>query len=155
MNPAARVLYLLLGSTATAPLFAPLHSAAYRLLGGRLVGRLLGVDIILLMTQGRRSGRPRTTPLLAVRDADRLLVVASNGGSDRVPDWYRNLRSDPRVSVQIGGAVRSMQARQAKGEELGPLWQRAIRAYPGYAVYRQRARRDIPLIVLEPYPAGT
>ena len=150
MKPLARAVYLSFGWIGTAPLFAPLHGWVYRALGGRLVGKLLGVEIVLVTTRGRKSGRPRSAPLMGVRDRGRLLVVASNAGKDRPPDWYLNLRADPEVTVQIGPHVAPMRARVASGPELGPLWETALRAYPGYAVYREVARRRIPLVVLEP-----
>lgn len=108
------------------------------------------MPIVLLTTTGRRSGVPRTTPLMAIPDGDRLLVVASNAGKDRAPAWYLNLRADPGVSVQDGGTSRPMHARDAIGTEAELLWEKAIRAYPGYTVYREIARREIPLVVLEP-----
>ncbi|MGH2378554.1 MAG: nitroreductase family deazaflavin-dependent oxidoreductase [Candidatus Limnocylindria bacterium] len=154
MNPFVRALYLLTGRIGTAPLFAPLHRVAYRALGGRLVGRLFRTPIVLLTTTGRKSGLPRTTPLMAVPDGDRLLVVASNAGKDRAPDWYLNLRADPCVRVQQGSDTRAMRARDAVGPEAGPLWERATRAYPGYGVYRDIAHREIPLVVLEPSEEG-
>lgn len=150
VNPVARVLYLLVGRIGTAPLFGPIHRALYRMLGGRFVGALLGTPIVLVTTKGRKSGLPRTTPLMAIADGDRLLVVASNAGKDRRPDWYLNLRSDPAVRVQDGSTVRPMRAREATGPEGDRLWEMVIRAYPGYAVYRDVARRQIPLVVLEP-----
>ena len=154
MNAFRRAFYLLVGRIGTAPLFASVHSGLYRALGGRLVGRLLGTRIVLLTTLGRKSGSPRTTPLIGIPDGDRLLVVASNAGKDRAPDWYLNLRARPDVSVQVGRRIRPMRARVAAGRELDPLWRHAIRAYPGYAVYRETARRDIPLVVLEPRDTG-
>jgi deazaflavin-dependent oxidoreductase (nitroreductase family) len=150
VNPLARRLYLVVGRIGTAPLFAPLHRAAYRALGGRFVGALLGTPIVLLTTRGRKSGIPRTTPLMAVADGDRLLVIASNAGKDRAPDWYLDLRRDPSVRVQDGARVRSMRAREPTGPESERLWEKAVRAYPGYAVYREVARRTIPLVILEP-----
>lgn len=150
MRRLRRAFYLLVGRVGTAPLFAPLHRAAYRALGGRLVGGLLGTPIVLLTTKGRKSGVPRTTPLMAVADGDRLVVVASNAGKDRPPDWYLNLRADPTVRVQVGGTTRTMLAREPRGSEADRLWEIATRSYPGYAVYREISRRTIPIVVLEP-----
>lgn len=147
-----RVLYLLVGRIGTAPLFAALHRAMYRALGGRLVGGLLGTPIVLLTTRGRKSGMPRTTPLMAVADGDRLVVVASNAGKDRAPDWYLNLRADPTVRVQSRGSMRTMLAREPLGPEADRLWEIATRSYPGYAVYREISRRTLPIVVLEPEP---
>ena len=154
LNPLQRAFYRAVGLIGTAPLFAPLHTSLFRILGGRFVGRLLDTDIVLLTTHGRRTGRSRTTPLLGVRDGDRLLIVASNAGRDRSPEWYLNLRADTDVLVQMGSGRRRMRARVARGPELQPLWDRATHAYPGYAVYREISKREIPLVILEPRDTG-
>src|SRR5262249_9754862 len=75
-----------------------IHAAVYRLLGGRLVGR----NMLILTTVGRKSGRVRSTPLFFVRDGADYVVVASNGGEDRHPGWWHNIRSDPNVTIQVG-----------------------------------------------------
>src|SRR6185436_17051817 len=62
-----------------------------------------GVYTLILTTTGRRSGQPRPTPLIyGTHDGDHL-VVASKGGSDEPPAWYRNLTANPEVEVQVGG----------------------------------------------------
>ena len=63
---------------------------------------MAGMPVLLLTTTGRRSGKSRTTPLLFVRDDDAFVVVGSNGGSDYVPAWWLNLRSNPGAEVEIG-----------------------------------------------------
>ena len=73
------------------------HLAAYRLSKGRVLGSVAGMPVLLLTTTGRRSGKVRTTPLAFFRDATDLVVVASNGGADRAPDWALNLQQDFRA----------------------------------------------------------
>src|SRR5512140_3527392 len=89
------------------------HLLAQRLSHGRLGGRIAGMPVLLLTTTGRRTGRPRTTPLTFFRDGPELVVIASNGGSDRAPSWSLNLRATPAASVRIGGEQLSVVARVA------------------------------------------
>ena len=126
-----------------------LHVHLYRLLGGRLVGSIGRAPILLLTTTGRRSGRPRTAPLLYVRDGDSLAVVASFGGSPGHPNWYLNLRANPRATVEIGREHLQVRARTAAPEERARLWPRFVAVYGGYASYQERTSREIPVVLLE------
>ena len=74
----------------------------YRLTRGRALGRVAGMPVLLLTTTGRCSGRPRTTPLTYFEDGADLVVIGSNGGEDRPPAWWLNLRDDPYATVTIG-----------------------------------------------------
>ena len=125
------------------------HRALYRLSGGRLGGSLSGRPMLLLTTVGRRSGRERTLPLLYLEDGDRWVVVASNAGDDRDPAWWLNLRARPEAAVQAGRERHAVRARRATPEEEARLWPRLLEAYAPYAGYRERARREIPLVILE------
>jgi deazaflavin-dependent oxidoreductase (nitroreductase family) len=128
------------------------HAVLYRSTGGILGGRLVGNDMLLLTTQGRRSGEPHTVPLLFVRDAARLIVIASFGGRDRHPDWYLNLTGDPSVKVRVGGRPRVMVARTATAGEREAWWPRIVEAYGEYARYQARTERLIPVVFLDPAP---
>ena len=130
------------------------HTGIYRLTGGRIGGRLGRIRMVLLTTTGRRSGRQRTTPLLSVPDGDRVILVASNGGASRHPDWYLNLTADPDVEIQWDGRRRRMRARTADAAERAALWPRAVTAWPGYAGYQKRAGREIPMVICEPDDRG-
>lgn len=130
------------------------HRAVMRATGGRVLGRLAGMPVVLLTTTGRRSGEQRTTVLTTpVHDDGRIVVVASYGGDDRHPAWFFNLRAEPDVTVEIEGRVRPMRARVAEGHERDDLWPRVVAAYGGYDSYRRRTDRDLPVVVLEPRPA--
>jgi deazaflavin-dependent oxidoreductase (nitroreductase family) len=109
-----------------------------------------GAPVLLLTTVGRRSGRTRRTPLIYGRDGDRYLVVASKGGSDEPPVWYRNLRADPRVRVQVRGDIVDGRARDATAAEQERLWPEMARIWPDYDNYQQRTARAIPVVVIEP-----
>ncbi|NMR19833.1 nitroreductase/quinone reductase family protein [Cellulomonas fimi] len=129
-----------------------LHRAVLRLTGGRLGTRLAGLEQVLLTTTGRTTGRPRTTPLVAIPagDGERIALIASNGGARRDPDWYRNLLAHPDVVVQRGTVRHPMRCRTAEGAERDTLWRVAVTAYGGYAAYQDRTDRLIPVVVCEP-----
>jgi deazaflavin-dependent oxidoreductase (nitroreductase family) len=127
------------------------HRAIVHLSGGQVLGSAFGMPVVELHTAGRRSGRPRSTMLTApVVDGDRVVLVASKGGDDRDPDWYRNLVADPGIELTMAGRRRPMRARQASPEEKAELWPQVVAAYPGYASYQRRTERDIPLVICEP-----
>ena len=126
------------------------HELWYRLSGGRIGGRLGHLPILLLTTTGRRSGRRLTTPLVYLPDGENLVIIASNGGSDRHPEWWLNLRSQPAAEVQIGPDTRAVVARKAEGDERERLWRAVVELYHGYDEYRRMTSREIPVVVLTP-----
>jgi F420H(2)-dependent quinone reductase len=95
--------------------FARAHIAVYQWTGGRLGAKLLWFPAALLTTVGRKSGQPRNTPTLYLRDGDRVVLPASFGGRDDNPLWYRNLKANP--AVQIRDEHLDMTARDATDEE--------------------------------------
>jgi deazaflavin-dependent oxidoreductase (nitroreductase family) len=99
---------------------------------------------------GAKSGTKRTTPLLYVEDEQDVILIASKGGFPKNPAWFHNLMANPDTEVQISQEIRPVHARIAAPEERDRLWEIAERAYHGYADYRARAEREIPLVVLEP-----
>ena len=128
-----------------------LHRAVFNLSNGRLLGRLAGMPVLILTTTGRKSGKPRNTMLTSpVQDGDSIVLVASYGGDDRHPIWFRNLEADPRVQVVMDGRRESMRARIASVTEKERLWPQVTSGYRGYAAYQRRTDRDIPLVILEP-----
>jgi deazaflavin-dependent oxidoreductase (nitroreductase family) len=127
------------------------HRAILHATGGRVLGSALGMPVVELQTVGRKSGLPRTTMLTApIIDGDRIVLVASKGGDDRDPDWYRNLIAHPEAELTVAGQHRLMLARQASPDEKAELWPRVVAAYRGYAGYQRRTERDIPLVICEP-----
>ena len=126
------------------------HAHLYRWTGGRLGGRMGGLEQVLLTTTGRVSGEPRTTPLAVTVVGDRLVLIASDGGAARDPGWYRNLVAQPDVVVQRGADVRPMRARTAAGGERAELWRAAVANNRGYAGYQAKTAREIPVVVVEP-----
>ena len=110
----------------------------------------LSAPICLLTTPGRRSGRPRTVPLVYVPDGDDLVVVASRGGMGSHPAWYLNLRDDAEATVQVGAAAMPVQARDATAAERERLWPTLTAAYPHFDAYQLRTSRHIPVVILTP-----
>ena len=115
-----------------------------------LTSLLTGLPIVMLTTTGAKSGQLRHTPLVAIPDADRIVLIASNFGRAHHPAWYHNLRAHPQVTVTSRGQKRRYHAHEAVDAERRRLWQQAVALNQGYEFYRQRAHnRTIPVIVLE------
>ena len=127
------------------------HRAVFQVSNGRLANRGYGMPVLELTTTGRKTGKRRGTMLTSpVQDGDRMVVVASNGGDDRQPNWLLNLRDDPNVEVTMDGRTRPMRARVGSPEEKAELWPHVVAAHKGYGQYQERTDRDIPLVILEP-----
>jgi deazaflavin-dependent oxidoreductase (nitroreductase family) len=103
---------------------------------------------MLLTTKGRKTGRPRTTPVLYLQDGADLIVVASFGGNNMHPAWYLNLESTPEGEIMIKGDLRRVRAYKVTPEEKRLIWPRLIKMYPDFAAYQQRTSREIPLLRL-------
>ena len=129
----------------------------FRLSNGRLSvpGVLTGLPVVMLKTVGARSGRPRTVPLVGIRDGDNVVIIGTNFGQPRQPAWYHNLRAHPEVTLILPGGEGTYIAREATLEEREKYWKKGDEIYTGYSAYRQRVRgREIPIVVLTPKPVG-
>jgi len=107
--------------------------------------------LLLLTTTGRRTGEPRTVPMMYHRDGDRLLVVASNIGAPKHPDWYLNLEADSRVTVEVDGRKFTAEALPLLGADYVRTWTELEEQYPFLADHRAKARevkRVIPIVEL-------
>ena len=109
-----------------------------------------GVPILLLTTTGRKSGQPRTTPLIHARDGDDYLVVASMGGAPQHPQWYLNLVANASAQIQDRSEHIEVTARTAGENEKARLWKIVAEQWPNYDVYQSRTDRVIPVVVLSP-----
>lgn len=121
----------------------------YERSGGTEGITLRGMPVVILTSRGATSGRLRKTPLMRVEHEGRYAVVASKGGAPEHPHWYHNLVADPRVEVQDGLRKIDMVAREVTGDDKVLWWERAVAAYPDYADYQKKTKREIPLFVLE------
>lgn len=123
----------------------------YKATGGRIGGKFLqGAPVALLTTTGRKTGQPRVSPLLYLRDGDRVVVAASHGGRDKNPMWYLNLKANPKVQVQIKKEVLNLTARDATEEERAKYWPQLVKMYSSYEDYQSWTDRKIPIVVCEP-----
>lgn len=125
------------------------HISTYIETGGTKGHKYSGKNSLLLTTRGRKSGKLRRTALYYGRDADRYVLVASNGGKAHNPLWYLNLLDEPQVDLQVGEEIFSALARPATEEEKPSLWQMMVAIFPYYEVYQRKAKRDIPVVVVE------
>ena len=108
-----------------------------------------GTSTLLLTTTGRRSGEPRTTPLIYGRKGDDFLIVASKGGAPEPPAWYENLEQQPEVEIQVLDETIPVRARTATDAEKPDLWEIMAAEWPHYDDYQRKTDRPIPVVVLE------
>lgn len=117
----------------------------------RAGGRIDGMQrdrLVLLTTTGAKTGRKYTTPMMVHRDADRLLVVASNVGAPRHPDWYLNLVANPQVTLELGIEKYEAMATPLVGDERERLWSMLKQRYPFFADHERRTDRTIPVVAM-------
>lgn len=126
------------------------HVWLYQVTSGRIGGNLGPNAILLLHTVGRKSGRPQVTPLVYFRDGDNYVITASNGGADRHPAWYHNLKAQPRTHIQVLGQRLQVRAEEVTTAERERLWPRLIASHPQFAGYQTKTTRVIPLLALRP-----
>jgi deazaflavin-dependent oxidoreductase (nitroreductase family) len=130
-------------------LLSKTHTFWYRATGGAFGSRLRGMPVLLLTTVGRKSGQPRTTPLMYMEDGENIVVVASNSGDDRDPGWWRNLKTHPEATIQLKRDRRTVHAERATAEEKARIWAELIAKNADYDEYAKRTTRDIPLVILK------
>jgi deazaflavin-dependent oxidoreductase (nitroreductase family) len=113
-----------------------------------------GRPLLLLTTTGARSGQPHTSPMMYIPEGDRLLVIASNIGAPRHPDWYRNLVAHPNVTVEVGDETFQATAVVVEGAEYQRLWAKIVAGYPFFAEHQTKTERRIPVVALERRTGG-
>jgi deazaflavin-dependent oxidoreductase (nitroreductase family) len=125
------------------------HRAVLRATGGRVGSRWFGgSDVVLLTVRGRTSGKSFTVPLMSLPDGDDLLVVASQGGVDREPQWWLNLLADPNAQAQVRGKRFAVRAEKVADTERQELWERFVTAYAGFEDYQAKVTRQIAVVRL-------
>lgn len=126
---------------------------------GQVMAKLYGFPLLLLHTIGAKSGQPRTSPLLYVRDADDVLVLGTNFGQPKNPGWVANLRQNPQASIEIGPFTMAVTATRIDPPEWDVQFPRFVEVYPGYRNYLQRrgglAPQMFRLSPAQPTPTGT
>jgi deazaflavin-dependent oxidoreductase (nitroreductase family) len=132
--------------------FTRAHCAIYRGTRGLIGGSLIGIQMLLLTTRGRKSGLARTLPLAYVEYKGDYVVVASNGGAEKTPAWWLNLRDADSAEVQVGGECFEVGWSAAPSKERMEYWRRLQAAIPAYRMYRLRTDREIPILLLQRKP---
>ena len=131
-------------------LFGEEHVRRYMETDGAVGHEWSGVHTLLLATTGRKTSRPRVSPMIYGRDGVNYVVIASQGGAPSHPSWYLNLVADPSVEVQVGSQRFAAHASAAEGSERDRLWKLMTDIWPNFDVYQTRANRQIPVVVLRP-----
>jgi F420H(2)-dependent quinone reductase len=110
-----------------------------------------GLPVVIVTHRGQKTGAIRKTPLMRVKDGNNYILVGSQGGAPKDPAWVHNLRAEPHIELRDEAIVRPMRVREVKDEaERARLWTLAVAAYPPYAEYQARTKRQIPVFVAEP-----
>lgn len=124
------------------------HVWLYRSSGGKRGSKMLGKDIVLLTTTGRKSGVSRTVPVVSFVDGNDRIVIASKGGSPQHPAWFLNLQANPDVTVQLGPDVYRAKAVVTEPEERDRLFRRVVSEAPQFGEYEKKTTRVIPVVRL-------
>lgn len=125
--------------------------AEFRANAGKVGGPFEGKDLLLLTTTGAKSGLPRTNPAAYIRDGDRFVIIASKAGAPENPDWYHNLRANPKVTLEIGTeTIEATATPITGGPERDRLYAAMVEVMPGFAEYETKTDRVIPVVALEP-----
>ena len=122
----------------------------FRANAGKVGGRFEDNQLLLLTTNGAKSGQPRVAPLVAFRIDGKLLIVAGYGGADVNPAWVHNLRANPDAHIEVGTDSFDVTARELPSQERDELFEKVAAAAPGFAEYQAKTNRVIPLFELAP-----
>ncbi len=121
----------------------------FRANGGKVTGMFERSPLVILTITGAKSGEPRTFPVVYTRDGDRLVVVASKGGSDQNPAWYHNMVANPTVTVELPDETYQARAVVVEGDERDRLYRAHADRMPNFDEYQAKTSRRIPVIALE------
>ncbi len=127
-----------------------LNVPLYRLSGGRIAGKVGKAPLLLLTTTGRKSGQARTAPVVYLADGERVVLIDTNAGNEKLPAWSLNLSAKPEAEVEVGRERRKVTARVAEGEERAELWAKHIDQFAGFDFYLTKLERTPSVWVLEP-----
>jgi F420H(2)-dependent quinone reductase len=127
------------------------HVWLYRVTGGR--AQIAQYPTMLLTTQGRKTGKWRTTPLIYVADGNRFIIAAAYSGSDKDPVWWLNLQHSKEGVVEVVRRKVQVRAEVAAPEDYERYWQQLCAMYPYFTEYQARTQRQIPIVILTPVGA--
>lgn len=132
-------------------IFMALGTYLYKISNGKIGGRLPGLEVLLLTTTGRKTGKKRTTPLGYFKDGQgSYVIIGSNAGFDSHPAWFYNLKSQPHVTIQIKDKQLDVNAEVAGPDKRSQLWGQLIKLAPFYDNYTKKTSREIPIVILHP-----
>jgi deazaflavin-dependent oxidoreductase (nitroreductase family) len=117
---------------------------------GRVGGNFEGAPLLLLHSTGAKSGAERVNPMMYLADGDRYLVFASKSGATTNPDWYHNLKANPRATIEVGTQTLQVDAVDLEGAERSRMYDKQAALYPGFATYQENTDRVIPVVALTP-----
>jgi deazaflavin-dependent oxidoreductase (nitroreductase family) len=127
-----------------------LNNNLYRLSGGRFMGKLRGMPVLLITVAGRKTGIMRTHPVMYLEDDGRYVVTGSGAGSAAEPQWFKNLRSSHEAEIEIGRRKLAVSVSVAAGEQRDILWKELVARAPFFADYQRKVERQIPMAILMP-----
>ena len=122
----------------------------FRANAGKVGGMFAGRTLLLLHTIGAKSGKERINPVAYVKDGDHLVIIASKGGAPTNPDWYYNILAHPMITVEVGTEMVQASAAVASEPDRTRLYDKMVAVMPGFAEYKQKTNRVIPVIILTP-----
>ena len=132
-------------------IFMPIGIHLYKISNGRIGGRLSGLNVLLLTTTGRKSGKQRTTPLGYFRvEKGSYVIIGSNAGFNTHPAWFHNLKHKPQVTIQVKDKEFEVNAEVAGADRRNQLWSRLVELAPFYDNYTKKTSREIPVVILQP-----
>jgi deazaflavin-dependent oxidoreductase (nitroreductase family) len=131
-----------------------LNAPAYKLSGGRIGAKVGDAPVLLLTSTGRKSGEPRTAPIVYLQRGTSMILIDTNAGNEKLPGWSHNLKATPRAEVQVGRRKLAVTARVAVGAEREELWRACNDQYGGFDEYITWMKRTPSVWVLEPAGAG-
>src|ERR1700752_4105589 len=132
-------------------IFMALGTYLYKISNGKIGGRLPGLEVLLLTTTGRKTGKKRTAPLGYFKDGQcSYVIIGSNAGFDSHPAWFYNLKSQPHVTIQIKDKQLDVNAEVAGPDKRSQLWGQLIKLAPFYDNYTKKTSREIPIVILHP-----
>jgi deazaflavin-dependent oxidoreductase (nitroreductase family) len=122
----------------------------YRWSGGKRLGHIRGMPVLLLTTVGRKTGKTRVTPVVYIRDGANYVIIAANAGADRNPSWFANLQANPQTTIEVDDTTLTVNSHKASTVEKARLWAVLVEKASFFEGYRKKTARDIPVIILQP-----
>lgn len=128
-----------------------MHKLIWKLSGGRLGRRVIGMPVLELITTGHKSGQERQILITYVDMDGAPAIIGTNGGRDVDPAWVKNLRANPEARARWDGTWRNVSSAELSGNDYETAWSAATDASPAYAEYKQVLTRPIPIVRLDPH----